>query len=551
MAYRETPLLRQSRQGYFGVQAHGKDVFEHYAWISQILETLGKDGFLAKGTLQAGDEIVWVTELEGKPRPFSDLAPQEQSEVMAEIEDSVSLLSEQADKYLADKDREFRQRGRILSEIVGPPNEACIFVVNGKPVIAGWGFREEQAVPDAPRLFAVSSGEEPELQDEPVGLAEDQRAGGPAGPISGSRVQGQPAGQSRGRTVQEALPQSDERTSVLKWVLIFLGLLALLLLILFLLKSCDAVPFLASMKSPTQSTPQETTAPRTKSRPTTSREAGTLPAERPGTPDTEEGGTPARPLAEGPPQGLSQDGPTGTEAERAFSRSAGQELPAREGTRGEGTPALPAVPGPATTRPEQPRSLTGPGSPGLAGESFPADTPGGLPYGGPVVPGQERAFSRAGDRDIASRQEADERSVAPRPLPGGDPERPEQPRSLGSPGSPRPESASETQRVPASRPKVKKVSERLIEGTKVLSIDPPDPDATWHIKIPAGAPAEVLQDKAGYLRFLGSDRWDEARGREVKIRFSAPAGGRSFTADVIARDSQGFETVYVLTVGGK
>ncbi len=457
MAYKETPLLRQSRKGYFGVAAHGKDVFEHYAWISQILETLGKDGFLAKGTLQADDEIVWVTELEGKPQAFVDLTPQEQSEVMAEIDDSVSLLAEQANKYLADKDQDFRQRGGILIEIVGPPGEEFIFVVAGRPVIAGWGFRKEQGIPERPSLFAINPDRTPGTQGETVVPPGDQE---PGGPIPGVRGKGRATG---GQTSRGTDRSAEQEKLVPWWVWAFLALLGLLLLILLLLKSCDLVPGLLDTKVPTEAPGRAETPPCTESPPTTRKEGRTLPGPPPNLPATDEGGSTAEPLPGSTPGG--QKGPDVAQGlSQPFPRE-GQSTPGT-GQRERTTPVLPPSP---TDRPEARRPLT-------------------------------------------------------------DPERPD---------------------PTGSQRTVKRVSERLIEGTKVLTIDPPDPNATWRISIPASAPAEVLQDKAGHLRFLGSPSWDRARGNAVKIRFSAPAGGRSFTADVIATDSQGLETVYALTVGGK
>ncbi len=146
MPYGETELIRQNRTGYFGVNAHGKDVFEHYPWISQILERLGRDGFLAKGTLQADDNIVWVTDIQGEYKRFLDLSPSDQEMTMKDIEYSVNLIREYAAKCTADEKPEEKERGRILNEIVGPSKE-FIFVVDGKTVIAGWGLRLEGGIP--------------------------------------------------------------------------------------------------------------------------------------------------------------------------------------------------------------------------------------------------------------------------------------------------------------------------------------------------------------------------------------------------------------------
>ncbi len=111
--------------------------------------------------------------------------------------------------------------------------------------------------------------------------------------------------------------------------------------------------------------------------------------------------------------------------------------------------------------------------------------------------------------------------------------------------------SGEAQPLTEPQHKIKRVTDRLIEGTKVLTIDPPDPKAKWRINIPENAPAEVIADKAGHLRFLSSPSWDQAIGDEVKIKFTAPSSGQRLTAEVIAKDSQGFETVYILTVGEK
>jgi hypothetical protein len=100
-------------------------------------------------------------------------------------------------------------------------------------------------------------------------------------------------------------------------------------------------------------------------------------------------------------------------------------------------------------------------------------------------------------------------------------------------------------------PKQRVITLKVLEVSKIqLSVEPPDPEAKWHITINADAPEEVQQNPQQFVRFDGSDE-KTAIGATARVKLSPLPSGRSFIANVVATDSNGQQTIHQLTVGGR
>ncbi len=432
MAPRETKLATQNMEGFFGRHLFGKTIFEHYPAIDQILGEVNQQGFLAKGTQQADGTIVWVTTLPvdtiDQVRHFDRINEEAQKRVRIQIKQKVDAIRKKADSLRQTNDPELIKRAELLQNIVGPPTESFIFVVNGYPVITGWGFRPETGR-EQQTIFEV---------EEPVPESEKATQGFVFTDDDDDRVE----------LENDLVEPAEPGPRFPWWLWLLIGLLVLLLLLL-LLRSCATVPMLP----------------------------GTEPAvvEQPG-------GKPERPAPARPPRGKNDRPQPG-----------GGKKP-------------PAQPPAGTTGPDKPPS-------------------GGAESGKPGPPAK------------------------PSPT-AGSPAPPQPPPSPPSPPSPSaaptpPNKPSDPIRVPA----IHTLRERLIEGTKVLSLQPPDPNAQWRMYLDPAAPPEVLANKPAYLQFLGTTQWNRAKGSEVQIRFSAPKKGGAFVAEIVATTSSGSQVVYLCTVG--
>lgn len=96
---------------------------------------------------RANNRIDWYTEgdPEDKSVALSDLPDEQRQPLRARIDDLLGRGRELAERYATAEEVRLNQLGAILRAVLAAPAETGVFLVNGRPVLTGWGF-----IPDRP-----------------------------------------------------------------------------------------------------------------------------------------------------------------------------------------------------------------------------------------------------------------------------------------------------------------------------------------------------------------------------------------------------------------
>ncbi len=95
---------------------------------------------------RVNNRIDWYTEgdPEDKPVALSDLPDEQRQPLRARIEDLLSRGRALAERYATTEEVRLNQLGAILRAVLAAPAETGVFLVNGRPVLTGWGFAPDR-----------------------------------------------------------------------------------------------------------------------------------------------------------------------------------------------------------------------------------------------------------------------------------------------------------------------------------------------------------------------------------------------------------------------
>ncbi len=117
---------------------------------------------------RANNRIDWYTEgdPEDKPVALRDLPDEQRQSLRARIDALLGRGRELAERYATAKEVRQNQLGAILRAVLVAPAETGVFLVNGRPVLTGWGFTpdrpwSEPAGSPGPALVSPTSTEPP------------------------------------------------------------------------------------------------------------------------------------------------------------------------------------------------------------------------------------------------------------------------------------------------------------------------------------------------------------------------------------------------------
>ena len=125
------------------------------AVLAGVLESEGD--LLAEPVVdRVNNRIDWYTEgdPEEPPLVLSDLPEEQRQAIRAQLDDGLHRGRELAERYAAAEDARQNQLGAILRAVLATPAETEVFLVNGRPVVVGWGF-----TPDRPWAEPVNAFE--------------------------------------------------------------------------------------------------------------------------------------------------------------------------------------------------------------------------------------------------------------------------------------------------------------------------------------------------------------------------------------------------------
>ena len=147
--YKDEKQLLLSSSSFEGVRetgGFGQPLHALYPQIRAVLASeLGPEaaGLLAEPVVdRAHNRIDWYTEgdPDHPPVALSDLPEDQRQPILAEISDFLERGREVAERYAVSGDPRREQWGAMLRAALGLPAETGVFLVEGRPIIIGWGF---------------------------------------------------------------------------------------------------------------------------------------------------------------------------------------------------------------------------------------------------------------------------------------------------------------------------------------------------------------------------------------------------------------------------
>ena len=95
---------------------------------------------------RANNRIDWYTEGDPEEQPIglSDLPEEQRQLLRARIDELLGRGQELAERYATAKDVRQHRLGAILRAVLVTPAETGVFLVNGRPVLTGWGFTPDR-----------------------------------------------------------------------------------------------------------------------------------------------------------------------------------------------------------------------------------------------------------------------------------------------------------------------------------------------------------------------------------------------------------------------
>jgi hypothetical protein len=142
----QIPLGNSSFEGVREVGGFGQPLHTLYPQIRAVLSSeLGPDvaSILAEPVVdRASNRIDWYTEgdPDQKPMRLNALSEEQQQPILDRIADFVGRGRELAERYAASTDSRRVHLGAILQAVLHPPAATDIFLLNGQPIVIGWGF---------------------------------------------------------------------------------------------------------------------------------------------------------------------------------------------------------------------------------------------------------------------------------------------------------------------------------------------------------------------------------------------------------------------------
>jgi hypothetical protein len=92
---------------------------------------------------ESGDGIDWYANQIGEARRFSDLSEPERQQALAAIDGHLAAINGLGDQLTSSSSDEARLIGRSLQLSTRRPSDDFIYLVNGEPVIAAWGYEPD------------------------------------------------------------------------------------------------------------------------------------------------------------------------------------------------------------------------------------------------------------------------------------------------------------------------------------------------------------------------------------------------------------------------
>lgn len=181
-------LRHHTFDGLREIGGFGQPLHVLYPQIRTVLASeIGSDAghLLAEPMVdRTNNRIEWYGESDPdeKPVSVSELPEEERRSVIADINSLMERGRELAERYAGSDDARKAQLGAILQAVLVPPAETDLFLVEGKPVITGWGF-----IPDRPWDAPGPSPDRPAAVSEPAGSLRDVAIPAVGQPIESAR----------------------------------------------------------------------------------------------------------------------------------------------------------------------------------------------------------------------------------------------------------------------------------------------------------------------------------------------------------------------------
>lgn len=167
-------LTRTSLKGLRPVGAENRRAHEAYEFLRNYVEqTLGpgSGGFLSE-PVEDGDGVLWYVDSDAPATPLSQLPQDRQERLLGLARKQIDALTAASDGLAQSRNPDQARMGEMLRAAMqtGPSGDGAadlLYEVDGRPVLVGWGLREDVPNPPEAPLVTYLSEKQARLRQPP------------------------------------------------------------------------------------------------------------------------------------------------------------------------------------------------------------------------------------------------------------------------------------------------------------------------------------------------------------------------------------------------
>ncbi len=148
-------LLRTNASRYQSLDAgHLKARFDRLQTLLSNASPATKSAFAEPALVQGGENIDWLARLGGQPQPLSKVSQAEAAAARGKLDDALNDVLRIADERAGASSDD----AVFLRSVATYPSDDDVFVLNGQPVIAAWGYGLAGEKPVGPTPLSTIGG---------------------------------------------------------------------------------------------------------------------------------------------------------------------------------------------------------------------------------------------------------------------------------------------------------------------------------------------------------------------------------------------------------
>jgi hypothetical protein len=163
-------LIRQNLTNFTARLIAGQPLFSYQNVSEYVHKIQGFNCWLPVGRVESGEraapqEIIWDVPEAGELVPFKNLSDADQVQLRKKVQDAVEVLRREGKRLAGEAVKSRRDLGTVLQKFEVPADD-FIYILNGKPVITGWGLSQEGLGPKINTVGFDSTPDSPPTKDD-------------------------------------------------------------------------------------------------------------------------------------------------------------------------------------------------------------------------------------------------------------------------------------------------------------------------------------------------------------------------------------------------